>query len=73
MRLDLSKKLKQIRAVKGITHETLADLVGVKKGTIGNVETGKCVPSLALLEKICDVCGYKLLIVPKGAKVAVGR
>lgn len=69
MRIDLSKKLKQIRAVKGITHEALAELSGVKKGTIGNIETGKCVPSFALLEKICDSCGYKLLIVPKGAKV----
>ena len=48
---DLGKRIHTARKEKGMTQEELAEKVGVGNSHISHVETGKAVPSLALIVK----------------------
>jgi putative transcriptional regulator len=48
----LENTLKVLRAVKSITQEQLADVLGVTRQTIHAVESGKYNPSLELAFKL---------------------
>ena len=46
--MNLSNRLREIRLQKGLTQESLAEVVGVTRQTIIAVEKGKFVPSVKL-------------------------
>lgn len=48
-------KIKEYRAKHNMTQEELADLVGVRRETIGHLENGKYNPSLKLAFDIAKV------------------
>ena len=48
------------RAIKRITQQELADLVGVSRQTINAIESEKYIPSAVLLLKIAYVCEKKV-------------
>ena len=48
MSMALSTKLKEYREAKGLKQADLAELVGVRRETIVNLEKGKYNPSLKL-------------------------
>lgn len=50
--LEVSKRLKNYRIEQGLTIQELADLSGVSKGMISQVENGRSIPSLTLLLSI---------------------
>lgn len=56
----ISSTVAQLRKVKGITQEELADKVGVTRQTIIAIEKGNYTPSLLLAFKIASV--FKLSI-----------
>lgn len=53
----LKTRLKEYRARYGLKQEDLANLVGVRRETIGNLENGKYNPSLKLAMDIAHVFG----------------
>ena len=53
--MDLSTKLKEYREAKGLKQADLAELVGVRRETIVNLEKGKYNPSLKLAMDIAKV------------------
>lgn len=52
----MKNKLKIERAIKNITQEELAKLIGVSRQTINAIETNRYVPSTVLALKIARVC-----------------
>lgn len=50
--LEISKRIKQYRTEKGFTLQELADLSGVTKGMISQIENGRSIPSLTVLLSI---------------------
>lgn len=53
--MALSTKLKEYREEKGLKQADLAELVGVRRETIVNLEKGKYNPSLKLAMDIAKV------------------
>jgi len=53
--MALSTKLKKYREAKGLKQADLAELVGVRRETIVNLEKGKYNPSLKLAMDIAKV------------------
>ena len=53
--MALSTKLKEYREAKGLKQADLAELVGVRRETIVNLEKGKYHPSLKLAMDIAKV------------------
>lgn len=53
--MALSTKLKEYREAKGLRQADLAELVGVRRETIVNLEKGKYNPSLKLAMDIAKV------------------
>lgn len=53
--MALSTKLKEYREAKGLKQADLAELVGVRRETIVNLEKGKYNPSLKLAMGIAKV------------------
>ena len=53
--MPLSTKLKEYREAKGLKQADLAELVGVRRETIVNLEKGKYNPSLKLAMDIAKV------------------
>ena len=56
----LKTRLKEYRARFGLKQEDLANLVGVRRETIGNLEKGKYNPSLVLAWNIAKVFGVTI-------------
>lgn len=56
----LKTRLKEYRARFGLKQEDLANLVGVRRETIGNLEKGRYNPSLALAWNIAKVFGVSI-------------
>lgn len=56
----IKNRIREYRARLGMKQEELADLVGVRRETIGNLENGKYNPSLALAWHIAAVFGVKI-------------
>ncbi|MCY0979346.1 helix-turn-helix transcriptional regulator [Chryseobacterium wangxinyae] len=55
----MKNSIKIERAVKGITQEDLAKIIGVSRQTINAMEAGKYVPSTILALKIARYFGKK--------------
>jgi transcriptional regulator with XRE-family HTH domain len=57
---SLGKKISQIRRGKGMTSERLAYEKGISKGYLSDLENGKRLPSLKILERIAKALGVTL-------------
>lgn len=53
-------ELKKERLAKGLSHEKLADLVGVTRPAISYIESGKCKPSFLHCLKIAEALEVSL-------------
>lgn len=51
-KIQLARKIKQLRESRAISQEQLAKIVGTKQPAIARLESGRVVPSLDLLQKI---------------------
>jgi transcriptional regulator with XRE-family HTH domain len=58
----LARHLQKVRIARGITQEQLAEKIGTSTQWIGNIETGREVPNLAMLEKIARALGVKVKV-----------
>jgi transcriptional regulator with XRE-family HTH domain len=55
-----ARHLQKVRIAHGVTQEQLAAKIGTSTQWIGNIETGREVPNLAMLEKIARALGVKV-------------
>lgn len=53
----LKTRIKELRATRGMDQAQLAELVGVRRETIGRLENGQYNPSLKLAMDIAKVFG----------------
>lgn len=53
-------RLAQIRKDRGLTQDGLAAVSGVARITIARAESGRVMPSLQTLTRLCDALGVKL-------------
>lgn len=59
--MEVAEKLRIVRRARGLTQQELADLVGVDKGHISKIESGKIKnPGKNVLKKITDELGLPL-------------
>jgi len=58
--MEMIVKIKEYRAKKNITQESLANKVGVRRETIVHLENGKYNPSLRLAYKISKELNAKI-------------
>lgn len=56
----ISNRIKEFRARSSMSQEDLANAVGVRRETIGNLEKGRYNPSLALAWNIAKVFGVTI-------------
>lgn len=52
--------LNKLRNERGITLIRLAELSGVSKSTLNNIENGKTSPTIDQMEKIANALGVKI-------------
>lgn len=53
----LNERLKKARRENCLSQKRAAEIVGVGQSTIARIETGSLLPSLALLNKMCEQYG----------------
>lgn len=58
--LEINKRIKQYRTDKSFTLQELADLSGVTKGMISQIENGRSIPSLPVLLNIVNALDINL-------------
>ena len=58
--MTLGEKICTLRTGKGLSQEDLAQRVGVRRETIGNLEKGRYNPSLVLAWNIAKVFGVPI-------------
>jgi transcriptional regulator with XRE-family HTH domain len=56
----VGRTLKHLRKTQGHSLERLAELSGVSRAMLGQIETGKSVPTVSLLWKVADALGVPL-------------
>ena len=56
----LGARIKELRRIKGLSQEKIAEIVGVDPKHISRIEVGKSYPSIDTLEKIAAALGMEL-------------
>ena len=56
----MKNRLKEIRAIRGISQDELADILGVSRQTISSLENGRYNPSILLAFKIAHYFGMPI-------------
>jgi transcriptional regulator with XRE-family HTH domain len=64
----VGSNLRRLRKAQGLSLERLAELSGVSRAMLGQIETAKSVPTVSLLWRVADALG-----VPVATLVATGR
>lgn len=57
----LGKKIKAIRKSKGLTQETLSEMIDLEPSSLSGIESGRFYPSLHVLEKTANVLDVELI------------
>lgn len=61
--MDIGQRLKALRLSKAMTLQEVAEKLSISRGNISAIETGRTIPSLDMISKICQVLGCKVAIV----------
>lgn len=56
----IGKILKTMRKSNKLSQEQISKLVGYARNTISQYETGTIEPDFQTIEKIANICGYKI-------------
>lgn len=56
-RMDIVKKIKELRNAKGMSQKELAMTIGIDQAQYSRIESGKVEPTLSSLERIADALG----------------
>jgi transcriptional regulator with XRE-family HTH domain len=55
----VGRRIREARDGRGLTQEVLADKVGISRGYLARIETGRHEPSLTMLAKLAKALGVK--------------
>lgn len=55
--MSVNLKIKQLREEKNLSQEQFADKIGLKRASVGMIETGKQQPTIETLENIVNIFG----------------
>ena len=58
--MDIGKKFRRFRIKAGLSQKEAAELIGVKNYQLGNYETNRSEPSIAVLKKMSQVYGVSI-------------
>jgi repressor LexA len=58
--LKQARKMKSDKEGQKVTQDDFAEMIGISRGYLADMETGRTEPSLAILNKIADLCGLSL-------------
>lgn len=67
--MQIGDNIKRLRREKGITQQTLADLVGMHRSNYSKVENGKREPSIEVLHKVASYFSTSLEALVNGDNV----
>ncbi len=56
----LGKRIKELRKIKGLTQEELAEKIDIETNSLSGIESGRHFPSLPTLEKIASHLNVEL-------------
>lgn len=70
---EIGARIERERRKHGLTQKELADLTGVNRQYVSELETGKATKHLDRLVAVLDVLGMQLQAVPRTATLAVER
>jgi transcriptional regulator with XRE-family HTH domain len=56
----VGRVLRSCREKRGLSQEGLAEIAGLSRSFLGEIERGACVPSIETLQKLADALGEKL-------------
>jgi transcriptional regulator with XRE-family HTH domain len=68
-KIDLGKKITEIRKIKNISQEKLGEISGLHRTYVGSVERGERNISIEAISKICKALGIKLEDLFKGINI----
>ena len=71
--VEISKKLRTLRAEKDFTQEKIADMLGIPQATYSNLENNKGKIDLKLLEKIANIYEIDLVDLLKGESLVFNQ
>lgn len=60
----------ELRKGKNLTQEQLGERLGVSQRTVSRWETGKNMPDISLLSRLCEILGISLAELLKGERIA---
>ncbi len=60
LKRNFGKRLQQVRQARGLTQETLAEVLGVHVRTVRHMEAGVYSPRFDTLEKLAEVLGVEV-------------
>jgi len=66
--LDLAKKLKEIRMERNLSQERFGKKIGKSGKTVSAYESGRCAPTLTVLDSISQVYDVTFLHLKKSKK-----
>jgi len=58
--IGLGRVVRSARQTARLSQESLADLAGINRNYLGQIERGEASPSIAVLEKVARALGLKL-------------
>ncbi|AFK63887.1 hypothetical protein TKWG_20850 [Advenella kashmirensis WT001] len=58
--IKIGRSVRTLREGRRLSQEALADLAGVSRSFLGEIERGEAVPSIETLQKLADALGEKL-------------
>lgn len=61
--IKFGQAIRDCRQRRGLSQESLADLAGISRGFLGEIERGEAVPSLETMQKLADALGERLSFV----------
>jgi len=61
--MNIGQRLKILRLKRELTLQDVAEKLGISRGNLSGIETGRVTPSLETLSRIATALGYKLAIV----------
>jgi len=56
----LGKRIKELRKIKGLTQEALAEKVNIETGSLSAIESGRHFPSMPTIEKISKILDVEM-------------
>lgn len=62
---QLIKKITEIRTVKGLSQQDLANITGIKQPIISRMEQGITNPRLDTVIKLVDALGHEITLIEK--------